>query len=60
MNPEPAILLATDGETFGHHKKTGAAELARLIRTIGGRDDIVITNLSDYLAIHPSSAEFRD
>jgi hypothetical protein len=57
--PGTAILLATDGETFGHHKKTGAAELARAIMTIARRDDIVITNLSDYLATHAGSESFE-
>jgi len=56
--PGSAILLATDGETFGHHKKSGAAELARAIMTLQRRDDIVITNLSDYLASHPSAGTF--
>ncbi len=56
--PGSAILLATDGETFGHHKKSGAAELARAIMTIQRRDDIVITNLSDYLATHPGAGSF--
>ena len=56
--PGSAILLATDGETFGHHKKSGAAELARAIMAIQRRDDIVITNLSDYLALHPVAGTF--
>jgi hypothetical protein len=56
--PGSAILLATDGETFGHHKKSGAAELARAIMTLQRRDDIVITNLSDYLASHPGVGSF--
>ena len=58
MEPGSAILLATDGETFGHHKKSGAAELARAIMTLQRRDDIVITNLSDYLATHPAAGTF--
>jgi hypothetical protein len=56
--PGSAILLATDGETFGHHKKHGAAELARTIMALQRRDDIVITNLSDYLATHPGAGTF--
>jgi alpha-amylase/alpha-mannosidase (GH57 family) len=59
QEPGSAILIATDGETFGHHKKSGAAELARVIMTIQDRDDIVITNLSDYLASHPSAGSFE-
>jgi len=56
--PGAAILLATDGETFGHHKKHGAAELARAIMTLQRRDGIVITNLSHYLATHPGTGTF--
>ena len=56
--PGSAMLLATDGETFGHHKKSGAAELARALMAIQRRDDIVITNLSDYLASHPGAGTF--
>ena len=56
--PGSAILLATDGETFGHHKRSGAAELARAIMTLQRREDIVITNLSDYLATHRGAGTF--
>jgi hypothetical protein len=56
--PGSALLLATDGETFGHHKRSGAAELARAIMALQRRDDIVITNLTDYLATHPAVGTF--
>jgi hypothetical protein len=58
QQPGSAILLATDGETFGHHKKSGAAELARAIMTLQLRDDIVITNLSDFVASHSGAGTF--
>jgi len=54
-----ALLLATDGETFGHHKKTGAAELARALRALERRDDVVITNCAEYLAGHPPRGSFE-
>ncbi len=57
--PGSAMLMATDGETFGHHKKSGAAELARAIMTLQRRDDMVLTNLGDYLASHPAAGTFE-
>lgn len=55
-----AILIATDGETFGHHKKHGAAELARAIMLLNRRDDIVITNLAEYLSTHAPAGSFEN
>ena len=54
-----ALMIATDGETFGHHKKHGAAELARALMALASRDDIVITNCEDYLASHPAAGSFE-
>jgi alpha-amylase/alpha-mannosidase (GH57 family) len=59
LDPGQALLIATDGETFGHHKRTGAAELARAIRLLEGRDDVVVTNCAEYLANHPAVGTFE-
>jgi hypothetical protein len=49
--PEGAtLLIATDGETFGHHKHTGASELARLVERIGQEPDLEITNCGEVAA----------
>ncbi len=52
LEPGAALMLATDGETFGHHNKHGAAELARALMALERRDDVIITNCADYLATH--------
>lgn len=59
LEPGQALLVATDGETFGHHKRAGAAELARAIKLLGQRDDIVVTNCGEYLASHQITGSFE-
>jgi Domain of unknown function (DUF3536)/Glycosyl hydrolase family 57 len=51
-----AVMIATDGETFGHHKRRGDSELARAINTLELRDDIRLTNCAEYLAMNPEGA----
>jgi alpha-amylase/alpha-mannosidase (GH57 family) len=57
--PGAAVMIATDGETFGHHKRTGAAELARAFEILADRDGLVVTNCAEYLAGHPSRGRFE-
>lgn len=58
FEPGEALMIATDGETFGHHKKHGAAELARALIMLERRDDVVVTNCADYLASHAPRGNF--
>ncbi len=59
FEPGAALMIATDGETFGHHNKHGAAELARALILLERRDDIVLTNCAEYLAAHPARGSFE-
>jgi hypothetical protein len=56
LEPGAALMLATDGETFGHHNKHGAAELARALMALERRDDVILTSCADYLAAHRAAA----
>jgi len=59
LEPGAALMIATDGETFGHHHKHGAAELARALMALERRDDVIVTNCADYLATHPAAGSFE-
>jgi alpha-amylase/alpha-mannosidase (GH57 family) len=59
LAPGAALMIATDGETFGHHKRYGAAELARAAASLREREDIILTSCAHYLAIRPASGTFR-
>ena len=59
LAPGAAVMVATDGETFGHHKKTGAAELARAFANLAERDGLAVTNCAQYLAEHPVRGRFE-
>jgi Domain of unknown function (DUF3536)/Glycosyl hydrolase family 57 len=53
IEPGGVVMIATDGETFGHHKRHGDAELARAIEALSQRDDLRLINCAEYLALHP-------
>ena len=59
LEPGAALMIATDGETFGHHNKHGAAELARALIALERRDDVIVTNCDEYLATHPAGGTFE-
>jgi alpha-amylase/alpha-mannosidase (GH57 family) len=56
LEPGGAVMIATDGETFGHHKRRGDGELARAVHALELRDDVRLINCAEYLALHPAGA----
>jgi alpha-amylase/alpha-mannosidase (GH57 family) len=56
--PGSLTLLATDGETFGHHHRHGV-EVLRALTTPGVWDNYEVTTLGHYLRQHPPQAELE-
>lgn len=46
------LSLATDGETFGHHKKLAERTLAYFVKSLVPQNDINMTNFGEYLSQH--------
>ncbi|SRR5579875_140655 len=57
--PGSVVLLATDGETFGHHKKAGAAELARALMILSENRELEITNCARVLSLGLQAGSFE-
>ena len=51
------ISVATDGETFGHHKAGAEKALAYALTTEFGQNGWMVTNFSHYLSHHPPTWE---
>jgi alpha-amylase/alpha-mannosidase (GH57 family) len=54
---EPLILIATDGESFGHHEKFGEMCLATLFAREAPARGFSVTNLAAYLTQQPPTWE---
>ena len=50
---EQLILVATDGESYGHHHRYGEMGLAKCIADLSERDDVVLENCEAFLARNP-------
>ena len=57
---EPQLIhLATDGETFGHHKAFGERALAYLLNVEAPKRGYQVVNYAQYLELHPPKFEVR-
>jgi alpha-amylase/alpha-mannosidase (GH57 family) len=56
--PQPQLLLvASDGETYGHHHQFGDMALAFALDRLSAGDGLRVTNCAAFLAAHPPTAE---
>ncbi len=55
---ERLLLIATDGETFGHHHRQGAEVLSRILQA-GNAYGYKLTTLGRHLRQHPPRAELE-
>jgi alpha-amylase/alpha-mannosidase (GH57 family) len=51
------VHCATDGESYGHHKKFGDMALAAAIQQLEAEGDVELTNYGAFLAAHPPAWE---
>ncbi len=51
------VHIATDGETYGHHHKSGDMALAFCLEHIDDHSDINLTNYAHYLSMFPPEHE---
>jgi alpha-amylase/alpha-mannosidase (GH57 family) len=51
-------LIATDGETFGHHQRRGVQQLTDMLRA-GEHPHYTVVALGDYLRTHPPTVEIE-
>ncbi len=51
--------LATDGETFGHHHKSGDATLAEALSMVVRQASSRVTNCASLVALHPPTTDVR-
>jgi len=56
---EPLISVATDGETYGHHKPYGDRTLAYLTTVEAKNRDFPVTNFGEFLEKHPPQFAVR-
>ncbi len=55
----PIVSVATDGETFGHHKKFTERTLAYFLTKLAPENNLIIVNYSEYLQQYPPVYEVK-
>lgn len=50
-------VVATDGESYGHHHRFGEMALASAQQRLAAGEEVRLTNLGAYLAMHPPTAD---
>ncbi len=53
------VNIATDGETYGHHRRHAEMALSYATRKLAGDDAVRMTNYGEYLAAHPPTFELE-
>jgi len=53
------LSIATDGETFGHHKQGAENALTEFMRLVSAQEDFQIVNFAKYIQLHPPEYEVR-
>ena len=51
------VHCATDGESYGHHRRFGEMALAAAVRALESDGDVTLTNYGAFLAAHPATTE---
>jgi alpha-amylase/alpha-mannosidase (GH57 family) len=53
------VHVATDGESYGHHRRFGEMALAAAVRQLESAGDVTLTNYGAFLAAHPPTQEIE-
>lgn len=53
------LSIATDGETFGHHKKFAERTLAYFLKYLAPENNIKLVNFGEFLEQHPAKFEVK-
>ena len=53
------VHVATDGESYGHHRRFGEMALAAAVRQLEAEDTATLTNYGEFLAAHPPTQEVQ-